>query len=179
MKIKTVLYIAMSQDGFIAGENDNIDFLDSYQVEGEDYGYERFIQTIGFILVGRKTYDKVISMGYPYHPDKEVYIISRTKKSSGSSPHYYFGDLNSLVDKLKSLKSGNIYCDGGAELAKSLISIGLIDEIILSVIPVNLHNGTLLFKDGIVPGEFQIENQVEFRTGLTQFTYKLKSPLNL
>jgi len=177
MKAKTVLYIAMSQDGFIAGENDNIDFLNAYQVEGEDYGYESFIKTIGSIIVGRKTYDKVISMGYPYHPDKEVYIISRTKKSSVNSPYYYFGELNSLINKLKSLKSGNIYCDGGAQLAKSLIGIGLIDEIILSVIPVNLNKGTLLFKNGVVPAEFQIENQVEFKTGLKQFTYNLK--LNL
>jgi len=42
-----------------------------------------------------------------------------------------------------------------------------------------LMNSTLLFKEGIVPAEFQIENQVEFRTGLTQFTYKLKSNLIL
>ena len=47
MKAKTVLYIAMSQDGFIAGENDNIDFLNAYQVEDEDYGYKIFIKTIG------------------------------------------------------------------------------------------------------------------------------------
>jgi len=104
-------------------------------------------------------------------------IISRTKKSSLNSPYYYFGDLNSLINKLKSLESGNIYCDGGAELAQSLIGVGLIDEIILSVIPVKLHKGTLVFKNGIVPAEFQIENQVEFKTGLKQYTYNLK--LNL
>jgi len=45
MKARTVLYIAMSQDGFIAGENDNIDFLNAYQVD-EDYVYESFIITI-------------------------------------------------------------------------------------------------------------------------------------
>ena len=43
---KTILYIAMSQDGFIAGENDNINFLNPYQIEGEDYGYGNFIKTI-------------------------------------------------------------------------------------------------------------------------------------
>ena len=177
MNVKTVLYIAMSQDGYIAGENDNIDFLNAYQVEGEDYGYDSFIKTIGSIIVGRKTYDKVISMGYPYHHDKEVYIISRNKYFSENSPYYYSGDLHSLIDKLKSLKSGNIYCDGGAELATSLISIGLIDKIILSVIPVNLNKGTILFKNGIVPAEFKIENQVEFKTGLKQFTYNLKLTL--
>ena len=47
MKAKTVLYIAMSQVEFVAGENDNIHFLNAYHVEGEDYGYESFIKTIG------------------------------------------------------------------------------------------------------------------------------------
>jgi len=174
METKTILYIAMSQDGFIAGDGDNIDFLNSYQVEGEDYGYGDFIKTIGAVVVGRKTYEKVIGMGYPYHDDKEVYVITRAIKPPQKSPHFYSGNLYSLIDKLKSSNSGNIYCDGGAELAKTLIGMGLIDKIVLSVIPISLHKGTSLFNHGLVPSEFQLENLVEFKTGLTQFTYSLK-----
>ncbi|MDG2146899.1 MAG: dihydrofolate reductase family protein [Flavobacteriaceae bacterium] len=170
-----ILYIAMSTDGFIAGENGNIDFLNEFQVEGEDYGYKNFIKTISSILVGRKTYEKVINMGYPYHEDKDVYVITRNSKPSSKKLHFYNEDLNKLINELKGLNSGDIYCDGGAELAQALISIGLIDKIILSIIPVNLHKGTLLFKNGFVPSEFLLESQVKFKTGLTQFTYNLKS----
>tara|TARA_B110000459_G_scaffold59629_1_gene66836 strand:- start:82 stop:336 length:255 start_codon:yes stop_codon:yes gene_type:complete len=78
MNNSLVLYIASSQDGFISGESDDLSFLKL--VEIEDYGYLKFINSVGHILVGRKTYDKVISMGFPYHENKNVYVISRDKK---------------------------------------------------------------------------------------------------
>ena len=165
----------MSEDGFIAGENDNIDFLNEFQVEGEDYRYGSFIQTISSIIVGRKTYEKVINMGYPYHEDKDVYVITRNPRQSSDRLHFYSGDLKNLIDELRKTNSGNIYCDGGAELAQILISFGLIDKLILSVIPVNLYKGTLLFKNGLVPSEFEVEHKIEFKTGLIQYTYNLKS----
>ena len=62
MNNNLVLYIASSQDGFISGESDDLSFLKSVEIEGEDYGYLKFIDSVGPILVGRKTYDKVISM---------------------------------------------------------------------------------------------------------------------
>ena len=164
----------MSEDGFIAGENDNIDFLNKFQVEGEDYGYGSFIKTINSIIVGRKTYEKVINMRYPYHEDKDVCVITRNIRLSSDRLHFHTGDLKSLINELKRTNSGNIYCDGGAELAQTLISFGIIDKIILSIIPVNLQKGTLLFKNGFVPSDFQVEHKVEFITGLIQYIYNLK-----
>ena len=81
MNNNLVLYIASSQDGFISGESDDLSFLKLVEIEGEDYGYLKFINSVGPILVGRKTYDKVISMGFPYHENKNVYVISRDKKN--------------------------------------------------------------------------------------------------
>lgn len=165
----------MSEDGFIAGENDNIDFLSPYQVEGEDYGYTAFINNVDAIIVGRKTYETVIGMGYPYHPDKKVYVTTRSSMQSGTANLiFYNGDMKTLLNKLKSSQHKNIYCDGGAALAKSLISEGLIDEIILSVIPVKLESGTLLFDNGIVPGDFALKKKNVFKTGLIQYCYALK-----
>tara|TARA_B100000809_G_C14981044_1_gene474537 strand:+ start:600 stop:911 length:312 start_codon:yes stop_codon:yes gene_type:complete len=77
-----ILYIASSNDGFISGEDDDLGFLKLVETEGEDYGYLKFITSIGSILVGRKTYDKVISVGYPCHENKNVYVISRDQKNS-------------------------------------------------------------------------------------------------
>lgn len=166
----------MSADGFIAGENDNIDFLTPFQTEGEDYGYNEFINSVGSIIVGRKTYEKVIRMGFPYHPDKTVYVATRSSiQSDTGNLLYYNGSFKSLISKLKSSHQNNIYCDGGAELAKSLIAEDLIDEIILSVIPVKLENGTSLFENGVVPQNFSLKKKREFKTGLVQFSYELKN----
>ena len=174
---KVILYIAMSEDGFIAGENDNIDFLNDYQTEGEDYGYFKFIESVGSVVVGRRTYDKVVGMGYPYHSDKEVYVITRAQKSSSENITYYNGDITSLIEKLKLPNNGNIYCDGGSEVAHLLLTNNLIDEIILSVIPTQLKKGTLLFADGVVPTNFENSNKVEFKSGLIQYTYHLKTQI--
>ncbi len=174
MTPETILYIAMSDDGFIAGKNDNLDFLNEYQVEDEDYGYSKFIKSVAHIVVGRKTYEKVLSMGYPYHEDKEVYVITKSSRPSSNKLRFYNKHLDTLIEKLIEKKTGNIYCDGGAILAQDLISLNLIDKIILSIIPVKLHEGTLLFPKGIIPPQFQRVDKKKFPSGLNQYTYRLR-----
>lgn len=56
MERKLILYIAASLDGFIAGENDNLDFLKAVEKKGEDYGYSSFIETVDTVITGRKTF---------------------------------------------------------------------------------------------------------------------------
>ncbi len=77
---KVILYIASSLDGFIAKENDDISFLSVVEKKGEDYGYHAFIETVDTVIMGRKTYDKVLSFGidFPHH-DKKCYELTRTK----------------------------------------------------------------------------------------------------
>lgn len=70
---KVILYIAMSLDGCIAKSDGDISFLSLVEKEGEDYGYSDFLKTIDTVIVGRKTYDKVMAMGYEYpYPDKQI-----------------------------------------------------------------------------------------------------------
>ena len=173
MNSKTILYIAMSMDGFISSENDNIDFLNPYQIEGEDYGYQTFIDSVSHILVGRRTFEVVQAMGFQYHPDKTVYVATRSNaKSNNKNLIFYNGKLESLISQIKSTSASNIYCDGGAELANSLISKGLIDEIILSIIPVKLKTGIVLFENGRIPSTFTQTHQFNYQNGLVQHHYQ-------
>jgi dihydrofolate reductase len=175
MNPKTILYIAISEDGFIAGEDNNLDFLNPYQGGEEDYGYSEFINSVGCILVGRKTYDVVVNMGYPYHPEKMVYVVTKQSRTSSSEKLLFFdGNLRKLIDEIKSSQNQNIYCDGGAELAHSLIAADLIDEMILSVVPIQLHHGTLLFQGGKVPNQFSLRSKQTYPNGLVQSLYVFK-----
>jgi len=80
---KTILYIACSLDGFIAGPNDNLDFLNAVHTEGEDYGYGEFIKTIDTVIMGRRTYDWVMDKVTEFpHADKKTYIITRQDRPS-------------------------------------------------------------------------------------------------
>ena len=171
---KLILYISMSLDGYIAGKNDDLSFLSAVEQEGEDYGYGDFVQRVDTVLIGRKTYEKVKAMGYDYpHTDKDVFIISKTMQGKDGSFHYYGGDLNELIGRLKAKAGKHIYCDGGAQLANDLLKLNLIDEIILSVIPVMLGEGISLFDQGNPGSKLRLLSSRAFETGMVQMHYEV------
>ena len=163
----------MSLDGYIAKPDGDISFLSPVEQQGQDYGYSDFIKTVDTIIVGRKTYDKALSMGYQYPPaDKELYIISGTHHPNSGSLKYYSGPLNELVMKLKSLPGKNIYCDGGSVIVNELLRNNLIDEFIISIIPVILGNGIELFTRELPELKIELVDCKRFETGLIQLHYK-------
>jgi dihydrofolate reductase len=171
---KLILYIAMSLDGFIAGPDDDLSFLSAVEQEGEDYGYARFCETVDTIIIGRKSYEKVITMCGQYpHSDKQVYVITRTPQPSENNIHFFSGDLKELVQQLKATGTKNIYCDGGGEIARLLLHQGLIDEMILSIIPVILTAGTALFAGLSSKNPLTLIGAESFKSGLVQLHYQL------
>lgn len=170
---KVILYISMSLDGYIATKDNSLEFLSIVEQEGEDYGYNNFVKSVDAVIIGRKTYDKVISMGYEYpHVDKDVYIITRNARPSIGNLKFYNGGLSQLVNSLKSQAGKNIYCDGGAEIANELIKENSVDEYIISVIPILLGDGIKLFKDGRPEQILKLISTKQFDKGLTQLHYK-------
>ncbi|GIZ08164.1 dihydrofolate reductase family protein [Flavobacterium sp. UMI-01] len=174
---KLSLFIASSVDGYIAKPNDDLSFLKLVEKEGEDYGYAAFTATIDTIIIGRKTYDYVVKEIGSSHYDNgknDIYVITRTEKPSRGSVKFYTGEVTELVNKLKSENGKNIYCDGGAEIINELLKNDLIDELIISIIPILLGNGTRLFQDGRPEQLLDLVEVKTFDTGLTQLHYKRK-----
>ena len=174
MSRRTTLFIAMSEDGFIAGPDDDLSFLNTLQDEGEDFGYADFVAGIDTVIVGRRTYDVVRGMGHPYHEDKEVFIVTRSSEpqsGDGSSVHRWSEGLVELVSMLRTQEGSGIYCDGGADVAGQMIAHGLIDEMVLTVFPTQLYGGTELFKGGVVPDAFEEVERTPYRSGLVQVRY--------
>ena len=173
MERKVVLYIAASLDGYIAAPGDDLSFLSVAEQEGEDYGYGAFIKTVDTVIVGRKTYDWVMKHvpRFP-HADKESYVMTRTEKPAVGNTRFYTGAINELVTGLKSKEGATIFVDGGAEVVNSLLRHQLIDEFIVSIIPVLLGNGTRLFQEGFVQQHLVLQDAKPFSTGLVQLHYK-------
>jgi dihydrofolate reductase len=169
-----ILYIAMSLDGFIARQDDDISFLSQVEKEeeGEDYGYSKFLESVDTIILGRKTYDKILSMDIqsPYG-SREVYVLTRSPKPDSGRFHFYSGDLSDLVLNLKCKEGKHIYCDGGAETVHQLLVGDLIDEMIISIIPVMLGDGIPLFKGGFQEKKLQLVSADSFEKGLVQLHY--------
>lgn len=140
-----------------------------------DYGYASFIENIDTLIIGRKTYDYVLRHIGAAHYDngeRDVYVITRTPRPASGRSQFYNGSLPELIQRLKAGNGKNIYCDGGAEVIHELLLHDLIDEYIISVIPVLLGDGTRLFKDGRPEQSIELISAKTFDTGLTQLHYK-------
>ena len=169
---KVILYIAMSLDGYIATPDNGLEFLSSVEEKDQDYSYKDFVNTVDTVIVGRKSYDKVLSMGLEYpHTDKELYIITRTPRPTVGSTTFYTGNLNELVSGLKRKEGKDIYVDGGAEIANEMLSENLIDEFYISVIPILLGNGISLFNNSRPQVRLKLISTKTYNKGLVQLHY--------
>lgn len=170
---KVILYIAQSLDGFIAKEDNDISWLSIVERQGEDYGYVAFINTIDTVIMGRKTYEKVLSFGIEFpHENKKCYILSKTKKGTEGNIQFFNGNLEELVDRLKNEEGKDIFVDGGAEAVRELRNKNLIDQYIISIIPVMIGKGIRLFKDTENENELKLLECKNFPSGLVQLKYE-------
>ena len=171
---KVILFIAATLDGYIATQDEDLSFLSIVNLEGEDYGYEEFIRNVDTVIMGRKTYDWIMKEVKEYpHPDKDSYIITRTPRPDMNRIKFYSGNLKDLIKHLKLDDNGkNIFIDGGAELIDVLLKENLIDEFIISIIPIILGDGIRLFKDGRPELHLTLMHSKCYATGLVQLHYK-------
>ena len=168
-----VLYIAMSLDGYIAAQNDDLSFLATVEQTGEDYGYVAFQETVDTVIMGRKTFDWVWdALGHVPHPHLETYVITGTPREAIGRTQFYTDNLIDLVQRLKQQTGKRIYCDGGAQVAQALWAEHLINEMIISVVPVFLGEGTRLFQGGYSPQNWKTVSVRSFSSGLVQIHYK-------
>lgn len=172
---KLTLYIAASLDGFIAAENDNLDFLSKVALEGEDYGYHDFVSSVDTVILGKNTYDWVMKHVDEFpHVNKKSFVITSKKMDPIGNTTFYNGELKELVESLKSNQDSHIFCDGGAQIVNQLLKLKQIDEIILSIIPIILGNGTRLFHENNPSIDLELISNKSFASGLVQLHYKQK-----
>ncbi|MCQ6268627.1 dihydrofolate reductase family protein [Fictibacillus sp. WQ 8-8] len=170
---KVIVYIAASLDGFIAKKDDDISFLSMVEQPDEDYGYREFVKTVDTVIMGRKTYDKVLTFGIDFpHKERKCYVLSRSKKDTDENVEFYNGNLNELIQTLKKEEGRNIFIDGGAGAIKELKEQNLIDEYVISIIPVLLGNGIRLFAETENESRLQFVESKTFNTGLVQLHYR-------
>lgn len=163
------LYIACSIDGFIAGPDDDLSFLSKVERDGEDYGYATFVETVDTVILGRKTYDKVLGFGIPFpHADRMTYVMTSQQKESEGNVRFFNGSLHQLVSDLKAQNVRGVFVDGGASVVNQMLTQDLIDEIIVSTVPVILGKGVRLFGDSNNGSEWQTESTKLFESGLIQ-----------
>ena len=140
------VFVATSLDGFIARTDGALDWLPAEG--GEPHGYEEFIATVDAIVIGRKTFETVLTFeAWPYGA-KPVVVLSSTPSAltapAGAVCEFMTGTPFEIVDRLTGRGFTHLYVDGGITIQRFL-DAGLIQRVIITRIPVLLGDGIPLF----------------------------------
>jgi dihydrofolate reductase len=167
---RVILFIAASLDGYIARPSGEIDWLFTDQ----DYGYTEFLASVDTVLIGRKTYEQVLTFGeFPYQ-EKQSYVFSRDP-GFDASPHAETirTDIKAFVDTLRRSDGKDTWLVGGAALIHPFLEHELLDELILSVHPILLGSGIPLFSETALTTPLQCLASQCYDSGLVQMKYRV------
>ncbi len=173
---KTVLYIATSLDGFIARPDGSLDWLTSVpSPDTGDYGYAAFLERIGTTIMGRLTYDEIIGFGveWPY-AGLDTYVATKNSALKIQSPDTYLltEDLREFVTELKRKAKNDIWLVGGGQLITAFINEGLLDKMIITIIPKIIGEGIPLFAGLSGETSWKLTETQSFDTGVVNLTYE-------
>jgi dihydrofolate reductase len=168
---KLKLFIASSLDGYIARPDGGLDWLPT---DGDDYGYHDFIANIGTTLMGGKTYRDVLTFGeFPYK-NLENYVFSRSRDLKKIPGVKFVSDhITTFTRDLKTQPGKDIWLIGGGEIIAELYNAGLVDEYIISFIPIILGKGIPMFLSLERPENLQLTDSKTYPTGVVQLTYEV------
>lgn len=168
---RVLLNLAVSLDGFIEGPNGAFDWC----LTDQDYGMTAFLKRCDTIIFGRKSYETLLDYEADPYPDKMKYVFSNTIGSVAGNAAVVHGNTSEAVAKIKQRAEGDIWFFGGAALLEDFLQHDLIDEMHLSVHPLLLGEGKLLFPRLASRKHFQLKAAETYSSGLVQLIYGLSA----
>lgn len=171
------VFIATSLDGYIARPDGDIDWLLHRDHPDEDHGYAAFIADKDMIVMGRGSYEKVLSFtDWPY--DRPVLVLSRqlagTPIPEALHGKLRFADLAPKQAMAALAREGvrRVYVDGG-QLVQSFLREGLIEDMVITTVPVLIGAGRALFDELPKDRSLVLLASRSFPSGLVQSTYRV------
>ena len=176
MRSTVTLHVVSSLDGFIARNDNSVAWMDSTGVyeAGASISEEEvaaFVKAIDCYVLGSRTYEHALELGWPYGDTPVVVVTGRDLPRARPSVEFYSGDLKTLVDVKLAPRYRNIWLVGGAMLSRRFLSLGLVDEIKLTIAPVLLGEGLRLFGDSGTEQKWHLKNVVAYKNGFVELSY--------
>ena len=166
------VFVGTSLDGFIARPNDDLDWLP--EGGGEPHGYNEFMASVDTLVIGRKTFEKVLTLGaWPYGEKRVVVLSSRPVDLSaahGGVVEQMAGSPAEIVSRLAARGAQHLYVDGGITIQRFLRA-GLVHRLIITRVPVLIGEGIPLF--GSLPRDVRLRHVAtrNYPSGLVQSEY--------
>jgi dihydrofolate reductase len=170
---RVCVFLACSVDGFIAGPNDEIDWLT--EPEGAPDTFTPFLATVGALLMGRRTFDVASGFDVPW-PYGEIPVLVATNRPLDSqlpSVRSVHGAIEALVEDAKATAGqANVYIDGG-QLIRTALDAGLVDEPTITMMPTILGHGIPLFAGCERRRSLELLSQRPLGGGLLELKYRV------
>lgn len=166
------LYISSTLDGYIARADGAIDWLTHIDENDTDYGYAEFYDSIDGLLMGSNTFEMIQTLGpWPY-PEKPTFIFSnRTLKASSTNVYSVSGDPEHIIYSEEFSQFNRLWLVGGSALIGSCLQKGLIDEYVLTMLPVVLGQGLRLFATPVPEQWLTLVSCTQYERGVLQMRY--------
>jgi dihydrofolate reductase len=170
--INASVFVGTSLDGFIARSNGDFDFLPAGG--GEEHGYTAFMATVDALVIGRNTYDKVMTFSeWPYGNKPVIVLSSRTielPQDPVAIVEHMAGSPPDIVARLAARGARHLYVDGGITI-QQFLRAGLIQRLIITRVPVLIGTGIPLF--GALPRDIKLHHVItrQYESGLVKSEY--------
>jgi len=169
-------FIAASLDGFIARPDHTLDWLEDANADAtEDYGYEQFVRSVSTVVMGRKTFQKIMSFPeWPYQHHRVIVLSSTMKEIPqplDDQVQLFNGSVEEMSELLEAEGDKHIYVDGSRAI-QSFIAAGLLTDITITTIPILIGEGISLF-GGPLPRDIHAThvNTRAYQNGFVQTNY--------
>lgn len=180
--MKFIGYIATSVDGFIARNDGGLDWLEREEwadPDGSDYGFKSFMSSLDAMIMGKNTFLKILDIGQWIYGDLPVFVASNSLRDSEIPEHLKTkvslinGSATEMAAQLKSRGKTSVYIDGG-KLLQSFIREGVLDELIVTKMPILIGSGIPLFGDLGADVKVNHISTDTYKSGVTQSRYGFK-----
>lgn len=170
------VFVGASVDGFIARADGGLDWLPGDDCE--PHGYEEFIATVDALLIGRKTYETVLSFGGWVYGEKPVFVLSShdlAPSPPGAIVERLSGAPGEILSQLAARGIRHVYLDGGVTI-QGFLRAGAVQRLVITRIPVLIGDGIPLF--GSLPADVRLHHVAtrHFPSGLVQSEYHVQDP---
>jgi dihydrofolate reductase len=177
---KVIIHMVSSLDGFIAKKDNSVSWLessDNYEkgITLTEEDVTDFIKTIDCYVMGSRTYEYALELGWPYSNKPVIVLTNRDLTTDRENVEFYSCKLDTLVNDQLKPNYKNIWLVGGAMLAKEFIRLNLADELIVSIMPVILGDGTLFFDYIGKERQLHLSDVRAYKDGMVELSYEIKN----
>ncbi|WP_420388198.1 dihydrofolate reductase family protein [Roseivirga sp.] len=173
---KLITYIAISLDGKIADRDGGVEWLESLpHPKDEDYGYATFIQSIDTTIMGNTTYQQVLGFDVPFpYQEQTNYVLTRnTDLKDDENVLFISKDHAARIEELKKEEGKDIWLIGGGQINTLCLQAGLIDEMIVHVMPYVMGAGIPLFSNEQLMQQIRLTDSKVYSSGVMELRYEV------